>query len=399
MTDRPLPPDRTPTSDPLVITGIGTLLSGDVAAPVIDADAVLVVDGRIAAVGASGDLAGDGRRLDAAGATVLPGLIDDHVHPVLGDFTPRVHQSGYIEGFVHGGVTSLVSAGEVHTPGRPKDPEGTKALALLARASYLAVRPGGARVHAGALLLEEGLVEPDFTDLAARGIHLVGEIGISGVQAPDVAAEMTRWAQAAGMTVMVHVGGRSVPTSRTIDGAFCVEVQPDVAGHVNGGPTAAAVDDVETILDETGAFVEIVFNGNARAACDVATLLASRGELHRLVIGTDSPAGQGVAPAGIFRTLATLASLAGVPAPVAVATATGTTARARRIPGGRVAVGEVADLVVADAPDGSLAPDLCAALAHGDTPGVGAVVIDGEIVVDRSRVTAPPRRRPVPPGP
>jgi enamidase len=380
---------------PLLLTGIGTLLSGDVAAPVLEADAVLVSDGLIAAIGDATELGGHGRRLDVAGATVLPGLIDDHVHPVLGDHTPRLSQAGYIEGFVHGGVTSVISAGEVHTPGRPRDREGTKALALLAHKSYCTVRPGGARVHAGALLLEEGLVEADFHELAAQGVHLVGEIGISGVQDVATAAEMTRWAQAAGMTVMVHVGGRSVPTSRTIDGAFCAAVRPDVAGHVNGGPTAAAVDDVTTILDETDAFVEIVHNGNVRAARDVAELLAARGDLGRLVIGTDSPAGQGIAPAGIFRTLATLASLAGIPAPLTVAAATGTTARARRVPGGRIAVGEVADLVVADAPDGSQAPDLCTALAHGDTPGVGAVIVDGEVVVARSRTTAPPRRPPV----
>lgn len=385
-------------TDPLVLTDIGTLLSGDIAEPVLDADAVLVVDGRIAAIGATADLTDAGRRLDVAGATVLPGLVDGHVHPVLGDHTPRTAQSGYIEGFVHAGVTSLVSAGEVHTPGRPKDPAGTKALALLAHKAYSGLRPGGARVHAGALLLEPGLVEADFHELAAEGVHLVGEIGISGVQDVDEAAEMTRWAQAAGMTVMVHVGGMSVPTSRTIDGEFCVAVRPDVAGHVNGGPTAAALDDVALILDETDAYVEVVHNGNVRAARDVGALLAERGELHRLVLGSDSPAGQGVAPSAIFRTIATLAAFAGVPPALAVAAGSGTTARARRIPGGRIEVGEVADLVVADAPDGSHATDLCGALAHGDTPAVAAVVADGRIVVDRSRTTAPPRRRPVLPA-
>lgn len=385
-------------TDRLLITGIGTLLTGRVDEPVADADAVLVEDGRIAAVGSADDLAGDAPVLDARGATVMPGLIDNHVHPVLGDWTPRQHQVHYLEGFVHGGVTSAVSAGEVHTPNRPKTREGSKALALLAHKSFAAGRVGGARVHGGALLLEDGLTEQDFQELAAQGVHLVGEIGISSVQDPETAAQMTRWAQAAGMTVTVHVGGKSVPTSSTVDGEFVVTVRPDVAAHVNGGPTATSTEDVERILEETDAVVEVVHNGNVRAARDVARLVADRDELHRLVVGTDSPAGTGVVPLGMLRTISWLSALADVPGAVAVACATGNTARARRIDGGLVEPGAVADLVIADAPDGSQADDLCAALEAGDTPAVAAVVVDGGIAVRKSRNTPPPRRVPGFPG-
>jgi enamidase len=378
----------------IVITGIGTLLTGRVSDPVAEADAVLVEGGRVAAVGAAADLADDAPALDIGGATLMPGLIDDHVHPVLGDYTPRQFQSNYFEGFVHGGVTSAVSAGEVHTPNRPKEREGTKALAVLAHKSFAAGRTGGARVHAGALLLEEGLTEQDFHDLAAQGVHLVGEIGISSVQDPDTAEQMTRWAQAAGMTVTVHVGGKSVSTSSTIDGAFVAHVRPDVAAHVNGGPTAASTEDVARILDETDAHVEIVHNGNVRAARDVAELVASRNELHRLLIGTDSPAGTGVVPLGMLRTVSWISAFAGIPGPTAVAAASGNTARARRIEGGVIEQGAVADLVVADAPDGSQAADMCAALEAGDTPAVAAVMVDGAVVVRKSRNTPPPRRVP-----
>ena len=379
---------------PLAITGIGSLLTGKVTEPTVDADAVLVEDGRIAAVGSASDLADGVPVLDIGGATLMPGLIDDHVHPVLGDYTPRQFQSNYLEGFVHGGVTSAVSAGEVHTPGRPKEREGTKALAILAHKSFAAGRVGGARVHAGALLLEEGLTEQDFADLAAQGVHLVGEIGISSVQDPDTAEQMTRWAQAAGMTVTVHVGGKSVPTSSTIDGAFVAHVKPDVAAHVNGGPTAAATEDVERILTDTDAHVEIVHNGNVRAARDVAELVASRGELHRLLVGTDSPAGTGVVPLGMLRTVSWISAFAGIPGAQAIAAASGNTARARRVDGGVIEVGAVADLVVGDAPDGSRTTDLCAALEAGDTPAIAAVIVDGEIVIRKSRNTPPPRRVP-----
>lgn len=382
-----------------VLINIGTLLSGKLdAATIADADAVLVQDGRIAAIGATADLRDDAPVIDVRGATVMPGLIDDHVHPVIGDYTPRQNQSQYLEGYVHGGVTSMVSAGEVHTPGRPKDREGTKALAILAHKAFANLRPLGAKVHAGALLLEEGLTEQDFSDLTAAGVHLVGEIGISTVQDPDTAEQMTRWAQQAGMTVVAHVGGASVPTSRSIDADFVVRVRPDVAAHVNGGPTAPSTQDVARILEETGAYVEVVHNGNVRALRDVARMVADRGELHRLLVGTDSPAGSGVVPLGIIRTVSWISALADVPGPQAIAMASGNTATARRIAGGTVEVGGPADLVVVDTPDGSQADDACAALEAGDTIAVAAVLIDGELVVRKSRNTPPPRRPPALPG-
>jgi enamidase len=376
-----------------VVSNIGTLLSGDIDHPVHEADHVVIEEGRIASIatGAPHVMEADVVH-DAGGMTVLPGLIDNHVHPVIGDYTPRQSQAAYLEGFVHGGVTSAVSAGEVHTPGRPRDRDGTKALAVLAHKAFAALRPAGLKLHAGALLLEPGLVETDFHDLAALGVHLVGEIGISGVQEVEEAARMCKWAQLAGMTVTVHVGGASVPTSTSVDGDFVVALNPDVAAHVNGGPTAPATSDIARILDETDSYVEIVHNGNVRAARDITELVMSRGELHRLVIGTDSPAGSGVQPLGVLRTLSWLASLAGVPASTAVATATGNVARARRIAGGRLEVGAPADLVLADAPKGSQAEDYCAALEAGDTPAVAAVLIDGEVVVTKSRNTPPPRR-------
>jgi enamidase len=381
-------------SDRTVITGIGTLLSGRLEAPVLEADALLIEDGRIAAIGNASDLGGDAPAIEVGGATVMPGLVDNHVHPVIGDYTPRQYQANYLEGYVHGGVTTMISAGEVHTPGRPKDREGTKALAILAAKAFRNLRPLGAKIHAGALLLEEGLSEQDFLDLAEQGVHLVGEIGISSVQDPDTAEQMTRWAQAAGMTVVVHVGGASVPTSCSIDADFVVKVRPDVAAHVNGGPTAASTEDVERILMETDAAVELVHNGNVRAVRDLAALIAERGELSRLLVGTDSPAGSGVIPLGILRTISWMSALGGIPAPQAIAAASGNTTRARNVEGGILEAGAPADLVIADAPQGSQAADACAALEAGDTLAVAAVLIDGEVVVPKSRNTPPPTRVP-----
>ena len=110
-------------SGKVVIRRIGLLLSGDLEKPILDADTIVIVDGVITAVGRQADCdIGDARTvIDCRGTAVAPGLIDSHVHPVFGDWTPRQNQLGWIESCMHGGVTTMVSAGEVHLPGRPKD--------------------------------------------------------------------------------------------------------------------------------------------------------------------------------------------------------------------------------------------------------------------------------------
>ena len=48
---------------------------------------------------------------------MLPGLADGHVHPAFGERTPTQDAIGWIGNYLHGGTTSMVSAGELHTPG------------------------------------------------------------------------------------------------------------------------------------------------------------------------------------------------------------------------------------------------------------------------------------------
>lgn len=380
----------------LVISNIGTIVTGDIEAPIADGDTIVCRDGVIAYVGAWADANTEGVRktIDAAGATVIPGLHDNHIHPVIGDYTPRQRQVDFIESCLHGGVTTMISAGEPHTPGRPTDPVGVKALAILAHKSFANLRPAAVKVHAGAVMLEPGLTEQDFVEMAAAGVRLVAEIGISGVKDPQEAAAMTRWAQAEGMRVMVHTGGASIPGSGVIGADFVVEVQPDVAGHVNGGPTALPLTDVERILEETSAHIELVHNGNVKAAADVARLAAEKGDLSRIVLGTDSPAGSGVQPLGILRVMSWVASLGGIPPELAVAMATGNVAGLHRLATGIIATGREADLAIVDTPLGSQAADALGALAIGDTLAVAAAVIDGTWRFTKSRNT-PPATRPI----
>jgi enamidase len=378
----------------VVIRNAGIIVSGDLSQPIIDGDTVVIREGRIEAVG-SDDSGGASmeHQIDAGGATIMPGLIDSHVHPVLGDFTPRQRMIDFIQSCLHGGVTSMISAGEVHTPGRPKDRAGTKALAVLASKAFDNLRPSGVKVHAGAMLLESGLTEEDFGEVAEAGVRLVGEIGISGIVQPEDSEPMTRWAQKQGMKVMVHVGGASVPGSSVIGADLVLAVKPDVAAHVNGGPTAPPLADVERILAESSVAVEVVQCGNVLALKRVVELCARENALDRLLVGTDMPSGTGVIPLGILRTLSWVTALGEVPPEQAIACATGNTAKVYDLDAGVIAPGRAGDILIADSPRGSQANSALEALAIGDTPAVAAVLIDGEVRVYGSRNSPPPTRK------
>src|SRR2546423_1804920 len=221
----------------VLITNIGQLVSGDIAKPRLDADSLVIVDGTIAAVGRGLDDDAD-TVIDARGTTVMPGLIDSHVHPVFGDFTPRQRTVDFIESGMNGGVTTAISAGEVHSPGRPTNIVSLQALADVAAKSYANFRPGGVKVHAGAPILELGMTEGDFADMAAAGVRLVGEIGLGSVKTGKDAAPMVRWARAHGMTVTIHTGGPSIAGSSPINADVVLEAAPDVVGPNNDGTTS-----------------------------------------------------------------------------------------------------------------------------------------------------------------
>ncbi|MEI7740548.1 MAG: Enamidase, partial [Betaproteobacteria bacterium] len=167
-------------SGKVVIKNIGLLLSGDIDRPILDADTVVVIDGLITQVGHQKDCDLEGAQtvIDAQKTAICPGLIDSHVHPVFGDWTPRQNQSGWIDSTLHGGVTTMISAGEVHLPGRPKDIVGLKALAITAQRTFANFRPSGVKVLAGAPILESGMVEQDFKELSEAGVSLLGEVGL-----------------------------------------------------------------------------------------------------------------------------------------------------------------------------------------------------------------------------
>ena len=384
-------PARTKTQARLLIRNIGLVLSGDLGKPILDADTVLAVDGKIAAVGQEKDVDAEGTTLviDAKGATLAPGLIDSHVHPVAGDWTPRQNQIGWIDSYLHGGVTTMISAGEVHTPGRPKDVVGLKAMAIFAQRAFSAFRPGGVRIHAGAPVLEHGMVEEDFKDLAAAGVTMLGEVGLGSVKDGVTARQMVAWARKYGVQSTIHTGGPSIPGSSLIDKDIVLAADADVIGHINGGHTALPDDQIVALCMKSSRALEIVHNGNERAALLTLRTATELKQLDRVILGTDSPAGSGVQPLGILRMISMLSSLGDVPAEIAVCFATGNTAKIRNLDCGLIAPGQAATFVMIDKAQHSAGKNVLDSMERGDLPGIGMVMIDGVVSAQRSRNTPP----------
>jgi len=384
-------------SGKLVLKNIGLLLSGDLDNPVLAADTIVVQDGRIAAVGAYKDCDTEGAEtlINCQGTTVCPGLIDSHVHPVAGDWTPRQSQLSWIDSSLHGGVTTMISAGEVHYPGRPKDILGLKALAITSQRAFENARPGGVKVLAGAPVIEKGMVESDFKDLADAGVKLLGEIGLGSVKAGDEAAQMVKWARKYGIQSTIHTGGPSIPGSGLIDKDVVLEADADIIGHINGGHTALPYKHVCELCERSSRGIEIVHNGNERIAILTARHAHELQCLHRVILGTDGPAGSGVQPLGILRMVAQLSSLADIPAEIAFCFATGNTARMRNLDCGLIEVGRAADFVIMDRAQHTAADTLLESVQLGDLPGIGMVIIDGIVRCQRSRNTPPATQLPV----
>ncbi len=394
MAHDPTPATEGPTK--LVIRNVGLMLSGRLEEPILEADCLIADNGRITSWGREADIDTEGATtvIDANGCTLCPGLIDSHVHPVVGDYTPRQQQLNWINSTLHGGVTTLISAGEVHMPGRPRDIVGLKAMAIASQRWYENFRPSGVKVRAGAPIIEHGMVEDDFRDLAAAGVTLLGEVGLGTVKDGKTARQMVDWARKYGIQSTIHTGGPSIPGSGLIDADMVLETGTDVIGHVNGGHSALPDDQIICICENCTKGLEIVHNGNERAALLTLNTARELKQIERIILGTDGPAGSGVQPLGILRMIAMLSSLGNVPAEIAFCFGTGNTARQRELDTGMIATGYAADFVFLDQAQHAPGRSILESVQLGNLPGVGMTVIDGVVRSERSRNTPPAGRVP-----
>lgn len=377
----------------VLIRNIGALITGDIKAPFGKAESLYIQDGVFKEIGTrktSGDIV-----IDARGNMVTPGLIDSHVHPSFGDFTPVQNATNWITNYLHGGITRMVSAGELHLPGLPiddPDPHLFRSLALLTRACYDRHRPSGVKVEAGTMMLVPGMKRADFEAVAAAGSKCVKFIFYSYGENPDEQADYVRWAKELGLKVKIHSGGVSRSgVSRPAGADVVLNVKPDIVGHINGGPIPMPLSDMEQILLESDYLLEIAYGGNHSIAQAFMQKVVEQGQLHRVILGTDTPSGTGVAPRGLLRTMALVASAPGVKPEEAVCMATGSAALAHNLDSGFVEEGKPADLVIMGKIQGASGKTPLESLGDGNLLGISMVLIDGRLVIrDRSLQTPPP---------
>ena len=378
----------------ILIKKIGTFVTGKLESPLRQADSIFIKDGIVQAIGNGLNQAAD-QVIDANGITAIPGLIDSHSHPSIGEYTPAQNSLGWITNYMHGGVTALISAGELHLPGLPLPPDARTALsvAIVTKRCYDNLRPSGVKVHAGTLLLVPGLGEKDFDEIASLGIKLVKFIFYDYSLLPNGEAERyVRWAHARGIKVKIHSGGVSRSGVSQVAGwEIITTLKPDIIGHITGGPIPMPEEEMIRIANETDCFMEICTSGNYRLALSLARAVKANGNYHRVLIGTDTPGGTGVVPRGILREIAFISSVGDVAPEKSICMATGNVGRAHDLNLGILEEDRPADLVLLHKITGSVAKDALDSFAKGDLPGISYVIIDGEIrVAGRSQQTPPP---------
>ncbi|MDH3468752.1 MAG: amidohydrolase [Gammaproteobacteria bacterium] len=379
----------------VVLTNIGTMISGDWRQPFIDGDALVMDNGRLGSIGtvASGDIDSADLVVDAGGMTAIPGIIDSHVHITFGDYTPRQKTVGFLESYLHGGITSCISASEIHVPGRPVDPAGIAALALAAQRCFQTYRPGGMRVYAGSVIMEPGLADAHFESLAAEGVWLA-KVGFGAFAKPVDVTPIVRSAQRHGFKVMCHTGGASIPGSAPITADDLITMQPDIAGHCNGGPVALSDAGLERVVKESTMALQIAQAGNIRSAALTIRLAEANDQFDRVLISSDTPTGTGVMPLGVIKSLTEMSTLTEVEPERIIATATGNCTRVYDLDAGLLKPDMAADVTLIDASQGCTQSDALAAMRNGDIPAVAAVFSNGiPRFIGKSRNTPPPTRQ------
>jgi enamidase len=373
----------------IAITNLGEIVSGDWRHPLVGGDTIITDGETIVSVGTASATSVETADavIDAGGMTAIPGLIDSHVHITFGDYTPRQRTVGFLESYLHGGVTTAISASEVHVPGRPRDVEGVKALAIAAQRCFADYRPGGMRVVAGSVILEPGLQKPDFVELTAKGVKLA-KAGFGGVKSAYDYVPMVADAKAAGLITTCHTGGSSIPGSGAITGDHLLKMHPDVSFHINGGPTAMPDADFERVIRESVMALQVCTAGNLRTTLLCGRLAMQLGAFDRFIIATDTPTGSGIMPLGMLYTIAHLASLTDMSPEQFICAATGNNARVYELNSGFLKSGSAADIVLLDAPDGGTQSTALEAIKHGDIAAIGGVITAGvPRFVGRSRNT------------
>lgn len=232
--------------------------------PLARAVDVRILEGVVDAVGPSLERGGL-PELDAGGLTVIPGLVDVHVHfrdPGLEHVEGWDHGSA---GALHGGVTSVVEV-------QNNPPLSTSRAALLERIEHVGRR---SRVDFGCLA---NLVEASLPELAAMAPHtpafkcfLGGSTGLGGVLDDEMSRALFAGAARAGRRIVAHCEDEALLQR---DKARLVDRDPRATAEIHhlARSTEAEVVSVRKALAwsrETGAELHVFHVSSAEAAREI----------------------------------------------------------------------------------------------------------------------------------
>jgi len=181
-------------------------------------------------------------------------------------------------------------------------------------------------------------------------------------------------------------------TAVYLDADFVKKLQPDKLAHANGGSTAAPWDMTRKVIDAAPkAAVELVTYGNQKMSLIILDYLKNKNQLNRVILGSDTPTGQGYFPIAMMQGIKFISSIGNVPAEKAIAMATGNTYDYYKkwINTGKIQEGLEADCLIIDKPPGSVGTDALGAIENGDLVGPAMVMVDGKIAAFRGRDSRP----------
>ena len=318
----------------MLLHNLGGVFTGDASAPTADQGAIAVADGLIVAPGAA-----DGaERLDAAGGWAMPGLWDGAQNLYFGDHTPEFSAVGALAASVGFGVTSVVAVHSAAVPGAGPGARFRRELAVLTMKSWMYERPGGLHVHANTVLSHPDWDADDLQDLAACGADL---LLLPASWPPEDALRLAKTGRESGFRIGLWLDSAAPPAA--ID-ELLATARPELATPVNTPGLPENV--VGQLIEANGCALGLTLAGDLQVAARVAGACVERGEPWRPFLGSGMPDDRGVMPAGLALFIDVIGALTGLDPGLVIAMATGNVARAFGRPGGVLAPGQPADVVV-----------------------------------------------------
>ena len=378
-----------------IIHNIGIIVTGNVEKPIAEGDTICTENNKIVFIGKKADAPSVvyTTDIDAKGLTICPGLIDANTHPPLANYLPSFKAFDWVDNYAGAGITSMVSTGSFAFPGSAGDIVSAKAQAIFGKYMWDHYHPSFVKIHDSCVMLQKGMVEEDFAELARAGINVIGEIGLSAVKSPEEAASMSQMAKKHGFIVTLHC---AAPTDIEGIGYTLEEIEhiaPDVLCCTNGDPTPLREDWIKSLVQSGKYWFDCVSNGNETLLVKIAGWAKEAGTLGKMLLGTNVPSMSGFSPMGLWIQMAALSQSAEIDPAIAVAMGSGNVAKCYGLDHGLLAVGMSADFMFTST--GSIKPDMLSTIAYGRVPSVAGTFINGKPGLSACKNMAPPKIRAV----